>query len=174
MSGLFAQRKYSVRGLWQGFLARMSQPDSTHWVAVGFAVGAVMGLIPKSSLLVYLLGVLVILSPANLLAALVAMIAFSLIGAAIGTTLSALGTAVLTVDALQPVYRAALEWPLVGWTRFNHSVVFGATIVGLAIVIPVYWSARLIYHPIRAWLAASMESSRAAPSPLSPGKELPA
>ncbi len=153
------RRAQAASRKWRTWMRYVAGPDTPHWVAVGCLFGWAMGMIPEESLLVYLLGVIAILCPANLLACLGSFIVGSLLSSLLVIPLDKVGTAILTIDALQPVYRVLMDWPLVSWTRFNQSVVCGGIAISVISALPLYVTCRLAYGPIYARLSAQFVDS---------------
>lgn len=114
-------------------------------------MGWFMGMIPNESLIVYLLAVVTILSPANLLACLVSFFLFSFVSSLLIAPMDAIGLKILTIEALQPMYRMVIEWPLVAWTRFNNTVVCGGLAISLLGAVPLYLAGQVLYGPVYRW-----------------------
>lgn len=112
--------------------------DSSRRLALGVAFGLLIGLIPKSSLLVWAIGVVLMISTANLFTALVTGIAASCLAVMLDAFTHRLGAIVLTESRLEPTWSWLYELPIVPWTLFNNTVVMGSLVTGLALFIPVY------------------------------------
>ena len=112
--------------------------DSSRRLAMGVAFGAVIGLMPKDSLLVWVFGVILMITTANLFCALGSTFFFSWVGYFLDPFTHKLGGLVLTADSLESTWAWLYELPLMPWTRFNNTVVMGSLILGLIVAIPVY------------------------------------
>jgi uncharacterized protein (TIGR03546 family) len=53
-----------------------------------------------------------------------------------------LGYALLTSDALTPLWTALYNMPVMPWTDFNNSVLLGGLIIGMVLFVPVYFAGR--------------------------------
>ena len=112
--------------------------DTSRQIGFGIAMGTVIGLLPKDSLLTYLFGVVLLISTANLLSALVSGFVFSWIGFLIDPISHSVGRWMLTRESLQAFWRMLYEAPIVPWTRFENTVVMGSLIIGLSLFLPMY------------------------------------
>lgn len=121
------------------FLAWAVTAESTpRRVAWGFAIGAMIGLVPKDNLIALALITLLFAIRVNILAGLVGAFVFSMIATVITPFLDHMGASVLAITPFQNFYAQLFEMPLGAWTRFNNTVVAGGLIVGLLQLIPLY------------------------------------
>lgn len=107
-------------------------------LASGVAFGLLIGLVPKDSLLVWMFGVLLMLTTANLATAAVSGFVFSWVGWMLDPFTHKLGGLVLTANSLDSTWTWLYGLPLVPWTRFNNTVVMGSLLTGLLLLIPVW------------------------------------
>ena len=111
-------------------------------VAAGAALGACLGLTP-------------LLNPHNLLVVLAAMMFnVSLAGFSMGWTVflpvgflldplfDRIGAALLSSEALQPLWTRLANTPVVALTNFDNSVVLGSVVFWLAAAVPIYLAAK--------------------------------
>ena len=124
--------------LWQAFLASVKGFDTPKQLALGVSLGLVFGLLPKNSLLPYLIGTFALLTNANLLTLIASGLFFSWIGPVADPLTHRIGGWVLTVEWLEPVWEWLYQIPLMPWTRFENTVVMGSLILGLLASFPVY------------------------------------
>ena len=143
---------HPLRRLIQGLLAS----GTPHQLALGFALGMVIGLMPKGNLIVLSLCVLLFSLRVNAGLGLIAAVLFSCIAPLVDSFADQLGLAVLSVDSLQASYAAMFQLPLGPWLGFNNTVVTGSLLVGLYLAYPVYW---LSFVSIR-WLQPQAAESR--------------
>ena len=147
------------------FRARIRGVDSPHRLALGIAFGLMIGLIPKDSLLPYAFVVLFLLTAANLLCGIVAGVAISFAETYLDPLTHAIGMWALNLEPLQSTWQWLYTLPVVGWTRFENSVVMGSLLVGLMLFLPVYWLSlkffkshhetlqrHLVNNPLANWL----------------------
>lgn len=111
-------------------------------IAMGFAIGAAIGLIPKDNLTVLALIVLLFAVRVNILAGIVGALLFTFAGHAMTPFLDHMGASLLSVIPLQGFYERMAESPFGAWTRLNNTVVAGGLLVGLLQLVPLYWIAQ--------------------------------
>jgi uncharacterized protein (TIGR03546 family) len=127
------------------WLLRSLLANSTpNQLAAGFTLGMIIGLVPKGNLIAVSLCVLVFSLRMNKGFALAAAIVFSVIGPYADAFSHKLGVVILSADALQGVYAAALSLPLSPWLGFHNTVVAGSLVTGLYVAYPVFWVVRTI------------------------------
>ncbi len=124
-----------VRRIIQALLAH----DASNQIAAGFALGMVLGLVPKGNLIAVSLFVLLFSLRVNTGIGLVAALAFSWIGPAFDPFADKLGAHILSASSLQATYATLFALPLGPWFDFNNTVVVGALAIGLWAAYPVYW-----------------------------------
>ncbi len=120
--------------------------DSARRLALGVALGMVIGLIPKDSLLAYVVFVVLMISTANLLSAIISGFLFSWVGFLIDPFSHKLGGLILTADQLELTWAYLYDLPLAPWTRFNNTVVMGSLVLGLILAYPVYRISFRFFH----------------------------
>jgi uncharacterized protein (TIGR03546 family) len=129
---------YILRPLRQTISALLAG-DSPRQLAAGFAIGMVLGLVPKGNLIALSLCVLVFSLRVNTSLALVAAVAFSWAGAVLDPFADKLGLQVLSIASMQATYASIFNMPLGPWLGLNNTVVIGSLLIGLYLAYPVYW-----------------------------------
>lgn len=133
------------------FLVRAILAETTpHQLALGFAVGAAIGLVPKMNLIAVGLIALLFVLRVNLLSGAVGILVFSVISQAMTPFLDRIGEAVLMINFLQPLYGWLYDAPLGAWTRFNNTVVAGGLLIGLVQLYP-------LYHIMKGYVAKRLD-----------------
>lgn len=120
--------------------------DAPPQLAAGFALGMVIGLLPKGNLIALSLCVLLFSLRVNKGLALVAAVLFSIFGRhadAFAAFTHKVGLYALHAEPLQGLYAAVYRLPLGPWLEFNNTVVMGSLLVGLYTAYPVYWLTRV-------------------------------
>jgi uncharacterized protein (TIGR03546 family) len=146
-----------LRGLVQAFL----EEDAPRRLAFGFALGMLIGLVPKGNLTAAALGVIVLASRANLGTAALATGLFSWVGMWLDPLTHRLGTALLTREAWQVQCARLYELPLVPWTRLNNTVVLGSLLLGIGLFLPVYGLSRWAFERYRESILKRIEEHKA-------------
>jgi uncharacterized protein (TIGR03546 family) len=124
-----------------GFLQALNAKATPRAIAGGVALGALLGLSPTGGVQNILLLLLIFLLPVNKSASVVAALAFGALTWPLGGLFDRLGYALLTAPALQGLWTALFNTPVVPWTRFNNTVVLGGLTVGAALFVPIFLGA---------------------------------
>jgi len=135
----------------------LAAADSPRQLAYGFALGMMIGLVPKGNLIALALALLLLVTRANLAAGGVAAVAFSWLGVWLDPLSHRLGLALLTKPSLQPTWAWLYDLPLMPWTGFHNTVVLGSLLVGLWLFYPSYRLSLLGFQrfqpPVAEWIA---------------------
>ncbi|MDD3923144.1 MAG: TIGR03546 family protein [Endomicrobiaceae bacterium] len=108
-------------------------PDQIAW---GFALGAILGLVPNF-LVKIILFIVIMLFKVNLTSALIACTLFSIVGFAIDPLLDKIGyICLVNINVLSPLYNWLYNLPIIPFTKFNNTVVMGSFILGLILIVP--------------------------------------
>lgn len=108
-------------------------PDQIAW---GFALGAILGLVPNL-LMKMILFVVIMLFRVNLTSALIGCALFSVVGFAIDPLLDKIGYILLVnIKFLKPFYTWLYNLPVIPFSKFNNTVVMGGLITGIALIVP--------------------------------------
>ena len=127
----------------------LTDADSARQIACGFALGMLIGLVPKGNLIALTLGVILFASRANLGAGALAAFGFTWIGLLLDPISHRIGLGLLQFSLLQPTWAWLFNLPFAPWTAFNNTVVLGSLVLGLALFYPTM---RLV-EPVVHWLA---------------------
>jgi len=122
--------------------------DSPRQLAAGFALGMVLGILPKGNLIALSLCVMLFSLRVNKGLAIVAAVLFSWLGPLADSFTNRMGDEVLHAGVLQAGFASVYELPLGPWLGFNNTIVMGSLLVGLYLVYPVYWAG----YAGRRWL----------------------
>src|SRR5262245_35280770 len=114
-------------------------------LAWGFALGMMIGLIPKGNLIAVALMTLFCALRINVAAGTAAIFVFSWVGMLLDPVSHRLGHYLLTLAPLQSHWTSLYNLNLVPWTAFNNTVVLGNTLIGLALLLPVYVLMRRLF-----------------------------
>ncbi|MEK7287982.1 MAG: TIGR03546 family protein [Elusimicrobiota bacterium] len=131
--------------------------QSPRATAAGFAVGAMLGLVPKGNLLGLIFFLLFFLTTVNKAAALLAAALFTPIGFALDPLAHRIGQALLGSDGLRPLWTALYNLPVIPWTQFNNTAVLGQLVLGLAFFAPLYFMGKKSVAWYKERLAARVE-----------------
>ena len=136
----------------------VSAKDSPRQMAAGFAIGALAGLIPKSSLLAHAALLALSVFEVNMGAGLLGACLFTAASPLFVPLTHRLGLLLLTgVPALRPLWTFLYNLPIVPWTAFNNTVVLGSFVLGAAALWPLYLGTQPLFE---RWQAAYGEKIR--------------
>ncbi len=107
-------------------------------LALGFAFGVLIGLVPKGNLLALTLGVVLAASRANLGVAAGTILVFSFLSPYFDGLSDAIGGWLLGQPSLQQMWTELYNTPLMPWTSFYNSIVLGSFVLGLLLLYPAY------------------------------------
>lgn len=144
----------AIQQSWTSFRGAVRGFDTPHQLGLGMAFGIAVGLIPKDSLLPYVIGAIAILSTANLLCFAIGVIVAHIVSPALDHITHLIGSWFLTFDPLEPFWATLSEFPLVAWTRFNNSVVMGTFVLGILLAGPTYTMTRMVSRSAGRWIVS--------------------
>ena len=107
-------------------------------LALGFAFGLWIGMVPKGNLTAIVLGVIMASTRANLGIATATILLTSLGATLLDPVFDGVGGFLLSHPALQAMWTELYNMPVMPWTGFNNSIVLGSFLLGLAAVFPCY------------------------------------
>lgn len=114
-------------------------------LALGFAFGLWIGMVPKGNLTAIALGIIMASTRANLGIATATILLTSLASLWLDPLFDGVGAFLLSHPALQGVWTQLYNLPVMPWTGFNNSIVLGSFLIGLILVYPSY-------HYSKPWL----------------------
>jgi uncharacterized protein (TIGR03546 family) len=133
---------------WRRLVVALLACNSSGQLAAGFALGMIIGLVPKGNLVALSLCVLLFSLRCNKGLAMLSAVVFSLSANWTDPFAHKLGLAALSLEPLQATYASVFNLPLGPWLGFDNTVVTGSLLLGLYLAYPVYWAVRLIYWMI--------------------------
>jgi len=129
------------------WIARTLTADSApHQLALAFALGAWIGLVPKGNLTAGALMILLFALRMNLGVGMLTAFVFSWVGMLLDPISHELGHWLLTCQALQPLWTDLYNLPIVPWTSFNNTVVLGSFAIGLMLLGPFYFGSKPVFQ----------------------------
>lgn len=117
-------------------------------IAHAFCIALILGMMPKTNILWYILFVFFLFIRINKASLLVFTALFTLITPIFDGILDSIGYWVLNWGFMQGIYDFLINIPFVAFTKFNNSIVMGALFLGLVLYIPLYF---LVKYFIRLW-----------------------
>jgi uncharacterized protein (TIGR03546 family) len=134
-----------------GFLkkiVKMLQTDiSPNQIALGAAFGLFLGFIP-SMLMKCVFFIIIMLFKVNIGSAFITAAIFLAVSGIVDPISDKIGYAVLTSGALNPLWTALYNMPVVPFTKFNNTIVMGSIVTSIILFAPVFIGAKkfLVYY----------------------------
>ncbi len=126
-------------------------------IALAAALGALLGLLPKTNFFSLVFLLLLLRLKANVAAGLVSALVFTGFGIWCEPFLHRTGFLVLTWQPVVPVWTWIYNLPLAAWTGFNQTLVMGGLCAGAYLFWPVMvltsWLVERYRSPLSQWLA---------------------
>ena len=138
-------------GILRQFIKGLTSDTDPRQIGWGIAIGFVIGLIPKGNLTAQLLLVLLMALKVNIPMGLIAMFLVSFVNPLADRLTDPLGYALLTSDALAPLWTSLYNMPVMPWTGFNNTVLLGGLLAGAVLFVPVFFAGRAfgVYYNAR-------------------------
>jgi uncharacterized protein (TIGR03546 family) len=108
---------------------------SPNQVAWGFALGAILGLVPNMFMKLVLF-IVIMMFRVNVSAAFLAWAVYEILSFALDPLFDVIGYQILSIGSLNAFYTWLYNLPVVPFTKFNNTVVMGSLIVGIILIIP--------------------------------------
>jgi len=107
-------------------------PDQIAW---GFALGAILGLVPNMFMKIVLF-VVIMLFRVNITAALIGCSLYAIVSYPLDCLFDIIGYSILNISFLNSFYTWLYNLPVVPFTHFNNTIVMGSLIVGIILIVP--------------------------------------
>ena len=114
-------------------------------MALGLALGVLVGLVPKGNLLAIGLMMLMCSLRVNLGVGLATVFATSWAGMLLDPISHRIGEFLLKSETLRPLWETMYDTMLLPWTDFNNTVVLGSFSMGAAAFVPLYFLSKPIF-----------------------------
>ena len=112
-------------------------------------MGIVVGVIPKFSVLPWVIGIVAMLLPLNLVALVVTAAVFSFAGPLLDPWFHKIGYAVLTDPTQQRFWESMAQSETFIWLQLNNTVVTGSFVAWLVALLPGYFVCKILVLAIR-------------------------
>lgn len=117
----------------------ITEAASAQQIAWGFALGMLLGLVPKGNLTAVFLSMALLSLNVNFSAGVLGALAFSAVSPVLDPLTHRLGYWLLASRSLEPIWVWLSQVPLFPWTRLTNTVVLGNLVLGLWLFLPVWW-----------------------------------
>jgi uncharacterized protein (TIGR03546 family) len=146
--------------LLQQLVKALNSDGTPGQVAAGTALGAVFGLTPLMNLHNLVLFGLALILNVSLPGVFLGWMVFVPAGFALDPLFNALGSALLGAAALQPLWTALYNVPVVPFTNFNNSVVLGSFVFWALTWVPFYFLWKWVVTRYRAVVLERLRKTR--------------
>ena len=127
------------------FFKALAQDNTPNQMALGFALGLMIGLVPKGNLIAISLMVVLGAVRVNLGVGMLAALAASWTGILVDPLTHWIGSSLLKNDSLIPFWTDLARRPLAPWTQFNNTIVLGSLVLGLVLLVPAWLTTRPLF-----------------------------
>lgn len=127
-----------------GFLKIFGTETSVNQMAVGIMIGWFLGLIPVFTLQFFLLLLVLIFFRIQLTATIISAIIFAIPAIIFSFIFHLVGSFVLEINFLYPLFTFFYNIPIIPLTRFYNSVVMGSMVIATVFAPVVFFISRLI------------------------------
>ena len=134
----------------------MSSNTNPGEIAHAFALGILLGFMPKGNLLWYIVFMAFLFMRIQKGAFTLSLLLGAILAPLLDPVFDRVGWWILTQENAIPTYQWLLNVPFVSFTKFNNTIVMGSLACGLIAYIPLYWLGRLITMLWRKYVAASV------------------
>ena len=142
----------------KNFIQVLRSGQTPRQIAGGFALGAIVGLMPFFTLQGLLFWLVILVLDVNLSAALLAVTLFAIIAYILDPLFHALGYFLLVDSSpLHGFWTLLYNAPIAPLTRFNNTVVLGSFVAGFLLFVPVYFGMRRFVLAYRTHLHTKVE-----------------
>ena len=137
-----------------------------HQLALGAAIGLLIGVLPKGNLLAVTATFLLFALRVNMGIGLTTAFLISLLGPSLDQLTHGIGVRVLQTPLVYGLLSHGYQLPLVPWTSLNNSIVVGSLLLGLTLVYPTYHLSRQLAERVLPLLRRLRRRPSVATTPL--------
>jgi uncharacterized protein (TIGR03546 family) len=143
-----------------GMLKLLNSETGQNQIAAGIAAGFILGMTPAFSLQTLLVFLCLFVFRIQMGAAFLAAFFFSFAGWLLDPVFHSVGSTVLTMDSLEPIFTTLYNMPIVPLTRFNNSIVMGSAVVTIILSPFVFFLSRSLIMKYRATVVARFRQTK--------------
>ncbi len=142
------------------FFKLLNSDKGESQIAAGIACGFIMGLAPAFSLQTLLVIIILFFFSVQIGAAFLAAFFFKFIAYLFDPLFHQIGSFILEIETLRPLYVILYNLPIVPFTKFYNSVVMGAGFVSIVLSPFVYIVARKLIVKYRVTVMAKLQQTK--------------
>jgi len=138
----------------------LNSDTGSNQIAAGIACGLILGFAPLISLQVLLVFICIFMFRIQIGAALVSAVFFAFIAWLFDPVFSSVGSTILEVESMRPVFSAMYNMPLIPLTSFNNSITMGAGVMSLALAPFIFFASKRLIMTYREQVVQRFKNSR--------------
>ncbi len=144
----------------QTLIKALNSDGTPGQVAMGMALGLCLGLSPIASLHNVLVVAIAMLTTVSFPGFMLGWAIAIPLGFALDPLFDRVGMRLLTTDALAPLFTWIVNTPVVSLSRLNNTIVLGALVTWLVLLLPSFFVFRMLVARYRAHVFARLEQMR--------------
>ena len=144
----------------QSIIKTLHSEGTPGQVALGIALGSVLGLSPLMNVHNLLIFALIVILNVSFGGAMLGWALFVPVGFLLDPLFHAVGLRLLESPGLRPLWTGLYNTPLVPYTNFNNSVVLGSVVGWVVLGVPIFFLARYGVTRYRATIGERVRRSR--------------
>ena len=145
----------------QSLIKTLHSEGTPGQVAAGIALGSVLGLTPLVNVHNLLIAALILVMNVSVGGAMLGWALFLPVGFLLDPVFDRIGRRLLLdTPALEPLWTAWFNTPVLPYTNFNNTIVLGSFVAWLALTLPIFFAARYGVSRYRATLGERVRRSR--------------
>lgn len=142
------------------FLKLLNSDTGTNQIASGIACGLILGFAPALSLQTLLVIALLFFFRIQIGAATIFAFFFSLVAWILDPVSHQIGTAVLEMESLKPLFTEMYNMPIIPLTRFYNSIVMGSAVLSILLSPFVFLASRILIQKYRELILARLQQTK--------------
>lgn len=143
-----------------GFVKLLNSDKGINQIAAGITFGLVLGFIPAFSLQTIIVMLFLFMLRVQIGAAFLSAAFFSVIAFMLDSLFHSVGVAVLGIGFLEPLYTSLYNMPVVPYTRFNNTIVMGASVMALIFAPIVFFLAKIFVNKYRVKVVDGLKDTK--------------
>lgn len=151
---------FTLLKLLQSIIKTLHSEGTPGQVALGMALGSVLGLTPLMNIHNLLVFSLIVILNVSFGGAMLGWALFVPLGFILDPVFHRIGLALLEAPSLRGTWTAWFNTPLVPYTNFNNTVVLGSVVGWLVLTVPIFFAARYGVARYRATIGERVRQSR--------------
>jgi uncharacterized protein (TIGR03546 family) len=151
---------FTLLKLIQSIIKTLHSEGTPAQVAVGIALGSVLGLTPLMNVHNLIVFSLIVLLNVSFGGGMLGWALFVPVGFLLDPVFDRIGAGLLAAPALRPLWTSWYNTPLVPYTNFNNTIVLGSVVAWLVLAVPIFFAARWGVARYRATIGERVRRSK--------------